>query len=75
MNIELEYNITINDFLEMLESVGWKTYTEAQVEKALSNTMYIFFISNCYFKTFCLKFQYFILINYFLLSNSSFLII
>ncbi len=52
MNIELEYNITINDFLEMLESVGWKTYTESQVEKALSNTMYIFFISNCYFKTF-----------------------
>lgn len=52
INIELECNIAINDFLEMLESVGWKTYTKSQVEKTLSNATYIFFISNCYFKTY-----------------------
>lgn len=41
MNIELEYNITPNEFLEMVESVGWKTYSNEQIEKALKNTMYM----------------------------------
>lgn len=41
MNIELDYSITIDEFLEMVESVGWKTYTKEQIEKALKNTMYI----------------------------------
>lgn len=41
MNIKLEYNITEEEFLEVIESVGWKTYTKAQVTKALENTMYI----------------------------------
>ena len=40
-NIKIEYNITISEFLEMVESVGWKTYTEQQVQKALDNTMYM----------------------------------
>ncbi len=41
MNIKLEYSITEDEFLEMVESVGWKTYTKEQVKKALKNTMYM----------------------------------
>lgn len=41
MNIKLEYNISTDEFLEMVQSVGWKTYSKAQVEKALANTMYM----------------------------------
>ena len=41
MNIKLEYNISPDEFLEMVQSVGWKTYSKAQVEKALANTMYM----------------------------------
>ena len=41
MNIQLDYSFSINEFLEMVESVGWKTYSKLQVEKALKNTMYM----------------------------------
>ena len=41
MNIELDYNITSDEFLEMVQSVGWKTYSKEQIEKALKNTMYM----------------------------------
>ena len=41
MDIKLDYSITIDEFLEMVESVGWKTYSKEQVEKALKNTMYM----------------------------------
>ncbi len=41
MNIQLDYSITIDEFLEMVTSVGWKTYSKEQVEKALKNTMYM----------------------------------
>ena len=41
MNLQLDYSFSINEFLEMVESVGWKTYSELQVEKALKNTMYM----------------------------------
>ena len=41
MNIELEYEITVDEFLEVIESVGWNTYSKEQVEKALENTMYM----------------------------------
>ena len=41
MDLELEYNISTEEFLEMVESVGWNTYTKEQVEKALKNTMYM----------------------------------
>lgn len=41
MDVKLDYIITIDEFLEMVESVGWKTYTKEQVKKALSNTMYM----------------------------------
>lgn len=41
MNIQLDYSFSINEFLEMVKSVGWKTYSELQVEKALKNTMYM----------------------------------
>ena len=34
MNIQLDYSFSINEFLEMVKSVGWKTYSELQVEKA-----------------------------------------
>ena len=41
MDIKLEYNITPAEFLEVVESIGWKTYSEEQVIKALNNTMYM----------------------------------
>ena len=41
MNIQLDYSFSINEFLEMVESVGWKTYRREQIEKALKNTMYM----------------------------------
>ena len=41
MIIQLDYSITEAEFLEMVESVGWKTYTKEQVKKALQNTMYM----------------------------------
>ena len=42
MNIHLDYSFSISEFLEMVESVGWKTYSKSQVEKALKNSE-----SNC----------------------------
>ena len=41
MDIKLEYSITCEEFLEMVNAVGWKSYSKKQVEKALSNSMYI----------------------------------
>ena len=41
MNIKLDYSISSDEFLEMVESVGWKTYSREQVEKALKNTIYM----------------------------------
>ena len=41
MNIKIEYMITEDEFLEMLESIGWKTYSSEQIKKALDNTMYM----------------------------------
>ena len=41
MDIKLDYSITTDEFLEMVESVDWKTYTKEQVDKALNNTMYM----------------------------------
>lgn len=41
IEIKLEDNITISEFLEVIESVGFKTYSEDQIKKALQNTMYV----------------------------------
>lgn len=41
MDIKLEYSISSDEFLEVVESVGWKTYSHKQIDKALRNTMYI----------------------------------
>ena len=41
MDIKLEYIISIDEFLEVIESVGFKTYSNEQVNKALNNTMYM----------------------------------
>ena len=41
MDIKLEYSITSEEFLEVVESVGWKTYSNEQVNKALNKTMYL----------------------------------
>ena len=41
MDIKLEYSISAEEFLEVVESVGWKTYSEEQINKALNNTMYM----------------------------------
>ena len=41
MDIKLEYTISTNEFLEVVDSVGWKTYSEEQINKALKNTMYM----------------------------------
>lgn len=40
MEIKLDYSLTVDEFLEVVESVGWKTYSKQQVQKALDNTMY-----------------------------------
>lgn len=39
--VVLTDRITVNEFLEVIKSVGFKTYHEHQVEKALLNTMYM----------------------------------
>ncbi|MGN1299213.1 MAG: GNAT family N-acetyltransferase [Candidatus Scatovivens sp.] len=39
--IILEEKISVEEFLEIIESVGFKTYSKEQVEKALQNTMYM----------------------------------
>lgn len=41
MNYNIEYSIIADEFLEMVESVGWTTYSKEQVNKALANTMYM----------------------------------
>ena len=41
MDIKLQYSITTDEFLEVVESIGWKTYSKEQVKKALNNTMYM----------------------------------
>lgn len=41
MNITIKYEITVDEFLEMVEAVGWNTYSKEQIEKALKNTMYM----------------------------------
>ena len=41
MDVKLDYSITIDEFFEMVESVGWNTYSRQQLEKALQNTMYM----------------------------------
>ena len=41
MDIKLDYSFTTNEFLEMINSVGWKSYNKKQIDKALSNTMYM----------------------------------
>lgn len=40
MEIKLDYSLTVDEFLEVVKSVGWKTYSKQQVKKALENTMY-----------------------------------
>ena len=40
-DIILEEKIEVDEFLEIIESVGFKTYSKEQVEKALANTMYM----------------------------------
>ena len=37
----LEENVSIEEFLDVIESVGFKNYSKEQVEKALKNTMYM----------------------------------
>lgn len=41
MDIKLGYNITSDEFLEMVKSIGWKTYSKKQIDNALANTMYM----------------------------------
>ena len=41
MNIKIYYEMTNEEFLEIIESVGFKTYSSEQVTKALENTMYM----------------------------------
>lgn len=41
MELKLEHIISVDEFLEMVESVGWNTYSKEQIKKALKNTMYM----------------------------------
>lgn len=45
MKYKIEHSINAEEFIEMVESVGWKTYSLEQVKKALMNTMYMVKIS------------------------------
>ena len=45
MVIKIDYKITQNELLEMLESVGWKTFSSEQVGIVLKNTMYMVKVS------------------------------
>lgn len=45
MRYKIENSINVEEFIEMVESVGWKTYSKEQVKKALINTMYMIKIS------------------------------
>lgn len=45
MKFKIEHSINAEEFIEMVESVGWKTYSLEQVKKALMNTMYMVKIS------------------------------
>ena len=40
-DIILEETMSVEEFLEVIESVKFKTYPKVQVEKALKNTMYM----------------------------------
>ncbi len=39
--MKIEYNITEEEFLEVIEAVGFQTYPKHQVSIALKNTMYM----------------------------------
>ncbi len=39
--VVLKEEISVEEFLDIIEAVGWKTYSKEQVEKALKNTMYM----------------------------------
>ena len=41
MNIKIYHEMSNEDFLEVIQSVGFKTYSNEQVTKALENTMYM----------------------------------
>ena len=41
MDIKIYHEMTKEEFLEVIEAVGFKTYSDEQVERALKNTMYM----------------------------------
>lgn len=41
MNIKISHTMTKDEFLEVISSVGFNTYSDEQVIKALNNTMYM----------------------------------
>ena len=41
MDIKVYHTLTNEEFLEVLESVGFRTYNDTQVTTALKNTMYM----------------------------------
>ena len=41
MNIKINHEMSNEEFLEVIQSVGFKTYSNEQVTKALENTMYM----------------------------------
>ena len=41
MDVKIYHEMTNEEFLEVIESVGFKTYSSEQVTKALKNTMYM----------------------------------
>ena len=45
MNIKIDCFILPDEFLEMVKSVDWNTYSIEQVKKALENTMYMVKVS------------------------------
>ena len=40
MDIKLEYDISIDEYIEVINLMGWKIYSKEQTKKALDNTIY-----------------------------------
>ncbi|MDD3340844.1 MAG: GNAT family N-acetyltransferase [Bacilli bacterium] len=41
MDIKLQNDLQPNEFLELIEAVGWKSLSEKQIEKSLRHSMYV----------------------------------
>ena len=48
-DLKIEHKINEDEFLEVIESVGFKTYPKYQITTALKTTMYMFKVISYYY--------------------------